>query len=89
MKGNVHSCVLRLVWNVCDFGLGRLWGVISFPKPQPACIADHCLILIQLVKPISSTVAPQCWRGLMNISNSYYLGCKSLTLFLNPGSHNE
>lgn len=89
MKGNVHSCVLHLVLSVCDIGLGWLWGVISTSKPQPACMAAHPLILIQLLKSISSTVAPQCWRGLMNISDSYHLGYKSLTLSLRPGSRNE
>lgn len=84
MKGNVHSYVLPLVLSVCDIGLCCMWGVISTSKPQPACMAAHPLILIQPVRPISSTVAPQHWRGLMNISDSYHLGYKSLTLSLHP-----
>jgi len=63
--------------------------VISTSKPQPACMAAHPLIVIQPVQPISSTVAAQRWRGLMNISVSYQLGYKSLALSLHPACRSE
>lgn len=79
-----------LSW-ACAIGSWWVWleSASSTSKPQPDCMAHHPLILIQLVKPLSSAVAPQCWRGLMNISDSYHLGRKSLTLSLPPGSCNE